>query len=100
VAFTTEATKVGVWHHHLVLDCPERCIGGDGPPAFDAEVAEAKWKQVSPRAGFSKMTKYIKGGGAAAYVVKTGDWDAGTVCPRDRPCRRAGGCHVGTSPWS
>ena len=97
VAWVLEPNRSGVDHAHALLAVPD---GKD----LQRDAAEALWRRLEPRAGFTQMVRYRAGGssdpryGAAAYLGNKIDWNLTVACNRAPPCRREG-CVVLSGPW-
>ena len=98
VAWVLEPNRSGVDHAHALLAVPEG-------KTLDRVSAEALWRRLDDRAGFSKMVRYRTGGasdpryGAAAYLSDKADWNLTVACNRAPPCRRKHGCVVLPGPF-
>jgi len=98
VAWAIEPNRSGVDHVHGLLAVPDGAELG-------RDEAEALWRRLDPRAGFSQMVRYRPGGasdpryGAAGYLADKTDWNLTVACNRAPPCRRKGGCLVLRGPW-
>jgi hypothetical protein len=97
VAWVLEPNRRGVDHAHVLLAVPEG-------KTLDRAAAEALWRRLDPRAGFTQMVRYRPGKssdpryGAAAYLSDKTDWNLTVACNRALPCRRKG-CTVLSGPW-
>lgn len=99
VAYCIEPTKTQRWHVHLLLDARDEYMTDVPDRVLDPDEVRDQWRHLAKFGGFSKIVRYRSSGGAAHYITKHSDWNAGTVCTREARCRRKGGCRHGTAPW-
>jgi hypothetical protein len=92
-AWVMEPQQRGTWHFHVLLAFP------DSFQDFHPRRADALWKALHPRAGFTKFDLYDPVQGATFYIAKTGEPDFNVACPRRPKCRRARGCVEAPGAW-
>jgi len=79
-------------HSHALI-APWRC-----PFPIDAAILERLWREANSSAGDIEVKPYVRGRGAAGYIMKADRFGYGVLCPRLNECRRR--CLAGRSPFS
>jgi hypothetical protein len=91
VAWAVAPQLSGLPHvHALVAHAPRPALGRE----WVEQRCKALWGR-HPAAGWKiNVARYDVMRRAAWYLARHGGWELGVVCPRPRPCTRAGGCVV------